>query len=499
MKRSKHNLSHYHLTSINMGDLVPIMCEEVLPGDSFRHNVSAFLRVAPLVNPVMHPVHVNIRSFFVPNRLLWSSWEDFITGGRDGTSAPTPPTMTLNVAVGSLPHYLGLRPIDYTSSARQSSALPIRAYNKIINDYYIDQELVTPRVIPVTSGADTTSSTGLFKVAWNKDYFTTSRPNAQKGAAVKIPALTNMPIVTNTQIPTFNVAGGVSNAGLYSTDATVQRMLPSGVASAGDTTFGNESGLQGQLAASMGSIQELRLASALLRYEENRSRYGSRYTEYLRYLGVRSSDARLQRAEYLGGGRSTIQFSEVLQTAPNIDTGTSEDTGVGNLFGHGAASARSNRYMRYFEEHGFVLTLMSVVPITCYGQGRSKMWTRTTKEDYWQKELEHVGQEEVSADELYAAGTAADDDVWGYSDRYESYRTRPNRVSGEFIDDLKTWNMYREFSSLPTLNADFVSSNPTNRIYQDNTLTESYQLYVMAYHNLKTRRLVTKNPTPLLY
>jgi len=230
---------------------------------------------------------------------------------------------------------------------------------------------------------------------------------------------------------------------------------------------------------------------ALQRYAEARSRYGSRYTEYLSYLGVRSSDARLQRPEYLGGGRETIQFSEVLQTAEGTNP-------VGELRGHGIAAARSNRYRRFFEEHGYIISLMVIRPKTIYAQGLFRTWNRRVKEDFWQRELQHIGQQEVLNKEVYAAH-ASPDGTFGYQDRYDEYRRSESRVSGEFRDTtLDYWHLARIFGSSPALNSSFVSSVPTKRIFAV-TDPEVDSLYVTVKHSTQARRQVAKEGHSFIY
>ncbi|MEM2002471.1 MAG: major capsid protein, partial [Candidatus Methanomethylicaceae archaeon] len=238
------------------------------------------------------------------------------------------------------------------------------------------------------------------------------------------------------------------------------------------------------------SINELREAFALQRYQEARARYGSRYVEYLRYLGVRGSDARLQRPEYLGGGRQTIQFSEVLQTAE----GTS--TPVGEMRGHGITAVRSNRYRRYFEEHGFVFTMISVLPKTIYAQGLQRHWSRWTKEDYWQKELQHIGQQQVLNKEVYAA-SANPDGGFGYQDRYDEYRRSESTIAGEFrTSALYDWHFARIFGAEPELDDEFVTANPTKRVFASQNTDV---LYLMVNHSIQARRMVARKGNSFIY
>lgn len=508
MKRSKFSLSHHKVFSCNMGQLVPIGLVEVLPGDSFQHSTAALVRLPALLAPVMHPLEVAIHHWFVPTRLVWSAWENFITGGPDGMDASVYPTIELTYTagspptgsntVGSLADYLGVPP---ENDALEVSALPFRAYALIFNEWYRDQDLVTPLVVSTESGPDTTTNTDLQFRAWEKDYFTSARPFTQKGPAVTIPLSGNAPISGLGVNPAAASAGaatvkdsttdaaGVNYPQHVSSSATglALRMDAAGAGGIPDVY----ADLSGVTAA---TINDLRLAFALQRYEEARARYGSRYTEYLSYLGVRSPDARLQRPEYLGGGKNTIQFSEVLQTAPDATDGV-----VGDLKGHGIGAMRSNRYRRFFPEHGYILSLLSVRPRTMYTQGLSRTWNRRVKEDYWQKELQHIGQQEVYNRELFVGSGGTPDGIFGYQDRYDEYRRMESSIAGEMRTTLADyWHMARIFESQPTLNGDFVTSNPTDRIFAVSDEIAN-QCYIMARHSIQARRMVAKSGTSYIF
>lgn len=487
-KRSKHSLSHYRLLTCDMGELVPIGLMEVLPGDTIQHATSLLVRVSPLLSPVMHPVECKIHHWFVPHRLVWDNFEKFITGGPDGADATSWPKRIFTsgqIAVGSLGDYLG-HPIN--TQTISSSILPFRGYSLIWNEWYRDQDLQTELVVSKGDSTDTTSNILLQKTSWEKDYFTSARPWAQKGPAVVVPLGTEAPVKSDGTQPSGRGAAGAMGA-LITTGSPNPNIQVTNT-SAGAFDWGVDgtatTGLFADLtSATAVSVNDLRELFALQRFAEARARYGSRYTEYLRYLGVRSSDARLQRPEYLGGGKQTLQFSEVLQTGV---TTSGNSLGVGDMRGHGIGALRSNRYRRYFEEHGYVFSLMVVKPKTMYLQGQHKHWRRRTREEYFQKELQHIGQQEVTISELYA-NTNNQETVFGYQDRYDEYRRSESGISGEFRTTLDFWHYGRIFTAAPTLNAAFVESTPTKRV---NAVTSTDCLWIMANHSIQARRLVAR-------
>jgi hypothetical protein len=475
-----------------MGELIPVCLTETLMGDDHMQHSSVLLRAMPTLAPTMHPVEVKMHHFFVPYRLIWEDWEDFITGGEDGNDASVYPTVTTDGtsgAVGELLDYLGVPP----GTGYEVSALPARAYNLIWNEFYRDQQLETELVIDLTSGPDTTTSLVLQNAPWQRDYFTTCRPSTQLGTAVSLPLGTSAPVRglgadPSATYPSSSVSVRESDASsdTYANAFWTDASSPNRLAVEEDPDNSGYPRILADLQDATGaSVIDFRLSLALQRYQEARNNYGARYDEYLRYYGVRAGDGRLQRPEYLGGGKQTIQWSEVLQTTP--DSGSS--TFVGTLRGHGISATRTRKFRRHIPEHGVIMSLMSVLPKTMYPQGVHRMFTRTTKEDFFQKELEGIGKQEVYNKELYFAHTNPDN-VFGYQDRYDEYRRTQSRVSGEMRDTTYDyWHMARIFASDPSLNADFVKSNPTERIFAAST---NDTLLAMTNHTIHSRRFVSK-------
>lgn len=519
-KRAKFNLSNFHNCTFKMGVLYPTNLMEVLPGDTVQLNSSVFMRLAPMVAPVMHPVHMFMHHFFVPSRLLWENFESFITGGSNGNNADTIPQAVLNATnspAGTLADAFGL-PVQMLKGNNTFSvnALPFFAYYDIWNNYYRDQDLQS-EVNWQSYGTPWTSSSALnlLQPCWSKDYFTTSRPWPQKGPQVTIPidlAAGGDPTLTFTGelqsgtvlgSPKLTWSGSIPNGKILhavgdspstiglgpSSGPTNDVTTLTGLYVANKKVNGQVSYNAGSLGTGAISVDDVRQAFALQRFEEHRALFGHRYEDYLRYLGVRPQDSRLQMPEYLGGFTSPVQFSEVIQTG-------GEAGGIGDLYGHGIAAARGRRVRRFIPEHGYIMSLLCVRPIPVYAQGIERLWNKTTKEDFWQKELEHIGQQEVLNKEVYADGTNGDANTFGFQNRYDEYRRGVNVVTGEFRTNQDFWTMARIFENRPALNADFVECNPTDRIFQVNS-QNSDQCYCMVKNNVIARRLISKNGNPI--
>ena len=476
LRRFAHDLSFQHTTSGELGLLLPIAAVDVLPGDTFIHGLSLLARVAPLARPVMQQVDIRVHNFYVPNRLLWDDWEDFITGNVDEHTYPTYTPASSGDTV--LYDRMGVEPVTGVAF----DALPIRAYNMIWNQWFRDQDLATERL-----EGDLT----LANISWGKDYFTTARAVPQQGAAVSVG-------FSSGEVPVTGI--GVRAAATWNDSATDMRETDGSgnvtYASAQDDASGmirveedpnnaDHPNIRADLSQATGGIDinELRTAIATQRIAEARSMFGSRYVDYLRFYGVNPSDGRLDRPEYLGGGRQQLSFSEVLATAE----GTS--TAVGDLFGHGIAAMRQKPWRKMFEEHGWMLSLMSVRPKAIYQNGIPRRFSRTQPSDFWHRELEILPWQSIPETELFGAGNAAT--VFGYTPRYDEYRELPCYVSGTVRGGTEEdFTLAREFASAPTLNESFVTCTPSDRIYSDPSMPE---LIVTVNHRLPARRLVAKN------
>lgn len=489
MKRYLHNKSHYHLLTARMGQLVPIGGFEVLAGDTVQIQNTGLIRVSPPATPVMHPVTVRFYNFYIPNRILDPTdgsfeWEKFITGGEDGsytTPPPSTPGESIAVTKGSVAELFGITPGN-----RKYNTFLMKGYAKIWNEYFRDQQLQAELDVDTYYG-DLTPQL----VNWERDYFTSCRPNELLGPEVTLSLGDRAPVKTDTtdagdiavQLGTgefrYMDNGGVS--------------IPNAIRNIGDASLNTERALYADLTdASAININELREAFALQRYQEARNMYGARFTEYLRYLGISSSDARLQRPELVSSGKSTINFSEVLNTAADTDGATLAP--LGEMGGHGIAGVKSRRARYFCEEQGHVISLMAVRPKTVYTTTQHKMFNRLTKEDYWQKELQAIGMEEVLNRELDADHTAPDS-VFGFNNRYESFKKIPSRVSGDFRDTLNSWHLARDATELgidPDLDSNFISCNPTDRIYAD-TDPANDKLWCTIKNRVAVRSMLRKS------
>ncbi len=517
-KSNTFNLSHDRKMSMQMGTLTPTLVMDVLPGDKINLNSTQMLRFAPMIAPVMHRIDVFTHFFFVPNRLTWSNWEDFITGGEDGLDNSVFPYIKCDQttsAPGTLADYLGIPLLPSAAGSvfqSEVSALPFAAYSLIFNEYYRDQNLIEKRPFELVDGYQGDPISGKLQMiqnrAWQHDYFTSALPWTQKGPEATIPIGGTAPLIfdaTGDYQNTYDTAGNsLTGTEPLQTDSIFgagSRMIAGITGQPGtkdailDVSKQHKADLS---SATSSSINDLRQAFRLQEWLEKNARGGSRYIEVIKsHFGVTSSDARLQRPEYLGGGKSPVTISEVLQTSES-GVASTDPTPQGNMAGHGINVGGSNNFSYYAQEHGYIIGIMSVMPKTAYFQGIPKHFKKFDKFDYYFPSFAHLGEQPILTEEIYAQGTIKDESVFGYTPRYAEYKHMLSSVHGEFRTTLEFWHMARKFDSQPYLNEEFINCDPTERIFavQGTPTDPVEQIYAHIFHDLKATRLMPYFGTP---
>ena len=502
-KKNFFDLTHDVKLSTNMGQLTPILTLEVVPGDSIELGCESIIRFAPMTAPVMHRMDVTMHYFFVPNRILWDNWEKFITNnGPNGTGPDiVAPYITVSSdwVNGSYPEltpgvkfldYLGIPPVNNSSVATQISALPMAAYQCIYNEYYRDQNLIEPVDYKLVDGNQPgierlVELTTLRNRAWEHDYFTASLPFAQKGAAVDIPLGS-----VNGDAPIYSNIPGSSGSTVLNGTPDDLTLINDGRLDIPTELFALTDGLNVEPT----TINDLRRAYRLQEWLEKNARGGTRYIEsILSHFGVKSSDARLQRPEYITGVKTPVVISEVLNTS-----GTEGELPQGNMAGHGIAVSSGKHGRYYAEEHGYIIGIMSVMPKTAYQQGIPRTFSKLDPLDYFWPSFANIGEQEVKLKELYAY-TNDNEDTFGYVPRYAEYKYMPSRVAGDFRTSLDYWHLGRIFGSAPTLSQEFVECTPedTERIFAV-TDPDAQKLYCHVLNKIKAVRPMPKYGTPTI-
>ena len=484
IQRSSFDRSHGYKTTFDSGYLVPFYVDEVLPGDTFNVSTTTFARLATPIAPIMDNMYLDTFYFFVPSRLVWNHWVN-LNGEQTNPGDSTDylvPTLSGSFEEGSLGDYFGI-PISVNTEV---NALPFRAYHKIYDDWFRDENLQNSVLSDATYFGDGPDDIKKMNVLHRRgkrhDYFTACLPWPQKGPGVELPLGDSAPVVGNGYgLGMTNYSSGASGqfkfGYIWGNSGTIHGTGKStGTSRVGDlrtdnggfagnyvmgvTTDPEKSGLVADLkGATAATINSLRQAFQIQRMYEKDARGGTRYTEILRcHFGVVSPDARLQRSEYLGGSSDRINIQQVAQTSS-----TDQESPQGNLAAFGLVSGMSG-FKKSFTEHGYVIGLVNVRADLNYQQGLNKMWSRKTRFDFYWPSFAHLGEQAVLNKEIYLQGNADDDGVFGYQERYAEYRYHPSQITGQLRSTCSTpldyWHLAQKFTSLPKLNAEFIEDNP---------------------------------------
>lgn len=466
--RSRFNRSHGYKTTFDAGYLVPVFVDEALPGDTFNLRMTGFGRLATPLHPFMDNLHIDSFFFAVPIRLIWDNWEKF-NGAQDNPADSTSFTIPTMDAPGgghgeqSLSDYLG---IPTKIATLTHSSLWHRAYNLIWNEWFRDQNLQDSVTVDTDDGPDTTTDYALLKRGKRHDYFTSALPWPQKGTAVSIPISGNAPLIgLGAGSPYTESSGSItvretdaSSSTTYSNwfDASASpRVIIEGTGSGYPAVYADLS------AVTAATINDLRQSFQIQKLYERDARGGTRYTELVKaHFGVTSPDARLQRPEYLGGGSSRINVNPVAQTSETNASVTPQ----GNLAAFGTLNMNGHGFVKSFTEHCVLLGMVNLRADLNYQQGLNRMFSRSTRFDFYWPALAHIGEQSVLNKEIYAQNDANDDLVFGYQERFAEYRYKPSVITGQMRSNattpLDTWHLAQDFSTLPTLGDTFIQEDP---------------------------------------
>lgn len=453
--RSRFNLSYSKLFNCDMGQLIPVMMDEVIPGDVFNISNEIVIRMQPLVAPILHEINCYVHYFFVPYRIIWDSWEDFITGGEDGEDASVIPKVEQSdfdpFTKFSLWDYFGFPTFDNDTTTVFPIDFPWRCYNLIWNEWYRDQTHQTEVTID--------DQWSVLYRNWEKDIFTTALPWQQRGTAPAFPISGTTSAVWSSSIVDGSPAGGTTVQADGDTASDDKIWVGTQI---GETNFKNalnDNAVDLGVAETF-DITDIRLGFQIQKWLERNARAGGRYIEYLQaHFGVYPRDERLQRPEWIGGTKQPVIISEVLQ---NSESGS---TPQGTMAGHGLTASGNYVGKYHAKEFGLIMGLMSIMPRASYSQGLSRQWIKSSRYDFYSPEFANLSEQAIIRAEIYYENYTTDDDVWGYTGRYNELRSKQDMYCADMRDTFDYWHLGRIFASTPDLDEDFIKCVPDTRIF----------------------------------